>query len=119
MRENFPPGLDSLDVRMGERLSIPRPGHQENFRAGRRDPVGMFVAVFDKGLIGDAQGVFFVIKMELIVRKSFATEPVFRSFLRGRIAAGDQDDLEARRQQCQRGFRARDHFQRAAMLGVE
>ena len=98
MRENFSPGLDSLDVRMREGLSIPRSGDQKNCRAGCRDPVGMLVAVFDKGLIGDAQGVFFVIKMELIIRKSFATEPVFCSFLRGRIAAGDQDDLEARRQ---------------------
>ena len=98
MGENFSPGFDSLDVRMGEGLSIPWPGHQKNCRAGRRDPVGMLVAVFDKGLIGNTQGVFVVIKMELIVRKSFATEPVFRSFLRGRIAAGDQNDLEARRQ---------------------
>src|SRR5947208_13950709 len=96
MRENFSPGFDSLDVRMGEGLSIPWPGHQKNCRAGCRDAVGMLVAVFDKGLIGDAQRVFFVIKMELIVPKAFAAEPVFRSFLRVRIAAGDQDDLEAR-----------------------
>jgi hypothetical protein len=117
--EDFSPGLNSADVGMRDRLRVPRAGHEKHQRSGFGDAMSVLMAVLNKGMIRNPEGVLLVVKVKLVVRKTFSSQPAFRAFLGDGIPAGDQRNLVSRREPRECGFGAGDKLEFAAHLGVK